>query len=74
MVSMQHPPYSPDLATSDFYLFPKVKEGIEHTDITDKGQLFEELHTILRSIPGEELERVVDTWREPVQNVNQSRR
>jgi len=23
---LHHPPYSPDLAPSDFYLFPKLKE------------------------------------------------
>jgi len=25
MVKLKHPPYSPDLAPSDFYLFPKLK-------------------------------------------------
>ena len=26
---LQHPPYSPDLAPSDFFLFPKMKEAIK---------------------------------------------
>ena len=26
---LQHPPYSPDLAPSDFFLFPKLKEAIK---------------------------------------------
>lgn len=27
----EHPPYSPDLATCDFYLFPKVKSVLKGT-------------------------------------------
>jgi hypothetical protein len=26
---LEHPPYSPYLAPSDFFLFPKIKENIE---------------------------------------------
>jgi hypothetical protein len=44
----------------------------EHAGITDEDQLFEEFHTILRSIPGEELESIFEAWQQPVQNVNQS--
>jgi cyclophilin family peptidyl-prolyl cis-trans isomerase len=58
LVSMLNPPDSPDLASSNFYLFCTVKERLEHTSITGETQLFEELHKILRSIPGEELENV----------------
>jgi hypothetical protein len=71
MVSMPHPPYSPDLAPCNFYLFSTARERTEHTSITDKDQLFEELHLILRSIPGEELEKVFKARRERIQNVNQ---
>jgi hypothetical protein len=63
MVSMPHPPYSPDLALSDCYRFLTVKERIEHVDITGEDQLFEELHIIVRSISGEELEKVFEVWR-----------
>lgn len=28
---LSHPPYSPDLAPSDFFLFPKLKENIKGT-------------------------------------------
>jgi hypothetical protein len=48
-----------------------VKEGLERAGITDEDQLFKELYRILRSIPGEELERVCEAWQERVQNVNQ---
>jgi hypothetical protein len=71
MGSMPYPPYSPELAPNDFYLFPTVKERLEYASITDEDQLFEELHTILRSIPKEELERLFEAWRERVPNANQ---
>jgi hypothetical protein len=34
---LEHPPYSPDLAIEDFFLFPKVKEILigRHFDDTD---------------------------------------
>jgi hypothetical protein len=72
MVSMPHPPYWPDLASHDLYLFPIVKERLDDTGITHEDPLFEELPTILRSIPGQELERVFEAWQECVQNVNQT--
>jgi hypothetical protein len=31
---MEHPPYSPNLAPSDFFVFPKIKEGILMTLMT----------------------------------------
>jgi histone-lysine N-methyltransferase SETMAR len=36
---LEHPPYSPDLAPSDFFLFPKIKEILKgrHFDETDDG-------------------------------------
>lgn len=32
---LDHPPYSPDLAPSDFHLFPKLKEHIRGTKFAD---------------------------------------
>jgi len=33
---LHHPPYSPDLAPSDFYLFPKLKEFMKGRNIADE--------------------------------------
>ena len=38
---IQHPPYSPDLAPSDFFLFPNLKKslkGIQHSSVADVKQ------------------------------------
>jgi len=32
---IQHPPYFPDLAPSDYYLFPKLKESIKGCKVAD---------------------------------------
>jgi hypothetical protein len=71
MVSMPHPPSSLDLAPSDFYLFLIVKERFKYAGITHKDQSVEGVHKILRWIPGEELKKIFEAWRERVQNVNQ---
>jgi hypothetical protein len=60
MISMPHPPCSPNLAPSDFYFFLTVKEKLEHAGITAEDQLLEKIHTIMRSIPGEELKRAFE--------------
>jgi hypothetical protein len=38
ILSMLHQPYSPDLASSDFYLFPTVKEKLERIHLADEDQ------------------------------------
>jgi hypothetical protein len=45
---MGHPPYSPDLASCDFWLFPKLKDVLKGSDITD---IQRNVTTLLRGIP-----------------------
>jgi hypothetical protein len=53
-----HRLHSPDLASSNFYLFPTVKEKLERIQVADEDQLFECLQEILRDIYQEELNGV----------------
>jgi hypothetical protein len=41
MIVLEHPAYSPDLATNDFFLFPKIKEIL-------KGRHFDDIDDIRR--------------------------
>jgi hypothetical protein len=34
---LEHPPYSPDLATCNFYLFPKIKSVLKGTHFKNDG-------------------------------------
>jgi hypothetical protein len=60
MRRMPHSPYLPDLAFSDFYLFPTVKK-LERIHVADENQFFESLQEILRSMDQEELNGVFQT-------------
>jgi hypothetical protein len=59
---MPQPPYLPDLARSNFYLFPTVKEKLERTHVADEDQFSESLQAILRGINQEELNKVFQAW------------
>ena len=59
-----HPPYSPDLAPCDFWLFPKVK-------ITRKGKRFESIQDIeaattaqLKKLTKEDFQNCFRKWQE----------
>jgi transposase len=70
MRRMPQPPYSHDLASSDFYLFPTVKEKFERTQVADEDQFFESIQAILRGIDQEELNKVFQAWVQRVQEVS----
>lgn len=40
---LEHPPYSPDLAPSDFYLFPRLKEH-------PRGKKFEDNNEVMAAV------------------------
>ena len=47
-----HPPYSPDLAPCDFFLFPKLKEHLKEARFPSKSEAKREVVTWLtRQVP-----------------------
>jgi hypothetical protein len=52
MIRLQHPPYSPDSASSDFFLFPTIKEKPKDLQVADEDNLFYRLQDISNSISG----------------------
>jgi histone-lysine N-methyltransferase SETMAR len=58
LVSVPHPPYSSDLAPSDFYLVGYLKGRPVKCDGTTKEDLFRNVTEVLNSISEEELLRV----------------
>jgi histone-lysine N-methyltransferase SETMAR len=71
MLRIPQPPYSLDLAPSDFYLFPIVKERLERTQVAEKDQFFESLQGILRSIDQGELNKLFQAWVVRVQEISE---
>ena len=49
-----HPPYSPDIAPSDFYLFGNIKKKLEGAMFNSREELFERLVEILNAITRDE--------------------
>jgi hypothetical protein len=70
MTRMPQPPYCPDLAPSNFYLFDRVKKRLEQIQACDADNFFDQLDEILSSISPEELERVFAAW---IDRVRQAR-
>jgi hypothetical protein len=66
MRRMPQLPYSADLALSDFYLFPTVKQKLERTQVADEDEFLESLQAILRGIDQKELNRVFQACAERV--------
>jgi hypothetical protein len=71
ILCIAHPPYSSDLALSDFYMFPTVKEKLERIQLADEDQFFECLQEVLRGIDLEELNTVFQAWVRRVQEVSE---
>jgi hypothetical protein len=57
-----HPPYSPDISPSDFYLFDKIKSQLIGQESPDEIGLFEAVSDILNAISAAELQRVFRSW------------
>jgi len=62
---IRHPPYSPDLAPSDFWLFDLIKKNLD--DFTDVESQKKHITKLLRSIPKEEYKKTFDKWLERMQ-------
>lgn len=62
IILVPHPPYSPDMAPCDFFLFPKLKHTL-------KGHRFEGVESIkqnatreLKSIPQSDYQKCYEQW------------
>jgi len=48
---LEHPAYSPDLAPSGFYLFPKMKEILKGSNFDDINDIRSKTTAALKAIP-----------------------
>ena len=60
---LEHPPYSPDLAPSDFFLFGHLKRLLIGKKIVDEEQLIYEIEVAFRSITKEMKMNVFEEWK-----------
>ncbi|KAA6389125.1 MAG: putative mariner mos1 transposase [Streblomastix strix] len=59
-----HPPYSPDLAPCDFFLFRNLKQYLEGNRHLTKEQLLQQIRQILDAIPQRTWRAVFCNWLE----------
>ena len=64
---LRHPPYSPDLAPSDFFLFGYLKKIIEGMSFHDENELFQRISEILYSIPQQ---LFINAYKEWIERLN----
>ncbi|PNF28730.1 hypothetical protein B7P43_G07777 [Cryptotermes secundus] len=62
MVIVPHPPYSPDLALSDFFLFPRMKRSLKGKRFRDVDEVKENTLKALNSIQPQEFQHCFEQW------------
>jgi len=67
VVTLPHPPYSPDLAPCDFFLFPKIKRELKNRKYDKVENLARAVQAITSSIPKEEYQESFEDWRRRLQ-------
>jgi len=56
------PPYSPDLAPCDFFLFPRLKRELKGKHWESVENIHKHVTEILKDIPVEEFQHVFQAW------------
>jgi histone-lysine N-methyltransferase SETMAR len=59
---LTHPPYSPDLAPCDFFLFPKVKEGLKGVKFSGDDDALDALDSELARLTSEDYKECFNSW------------
>ena len=62
LVELDHPPYSPDLAPCDFWLFDGLKKHLAGKTFDERMQLGRTIQRYLRDIPEEEYKKTFYMW------------
>jgi hypothetical protein len=57
-----HPPYSPDSAPCDFWLFPKLKNALKGQRFADLSDIQRKVKTLLRGIPENDFQDRFRHW------------
>ncbi|KAI6656990.1 hypothetical protein LOD99_16291 [Oopsacas minuta] len=60
--TLPHPPYSPDLAPCDFWLFPRLKDQLRGRRFSTNEELRGALFQAIGDIPKEEWKKCFDNW------------
>jgi len=59
---LQQPPYSPDLAPNDFFLFPKLKMALKGRRFDTRESIIADSKKVLKSIPKDAFSKCFESW------------
>ena len=59
---LEHPAYSPDLAPSDFFLFPKIKEILKGRHFDDTENIRSNTTAALKAIPQKQFQNFIQVF------------
>ena len=59
---LPHPPYSPDLAPCDFWLFPKLKQKLKGKRYTSTNELIQDWETNLNNLTTSDFKVAFQEW------------
>lgn len=60
---LEHPPYSPDLAPCDFFLFPKIKSALKGTRFESMEEVKRKSVELLNPLTQEDFQHWFDQWK-----------
>ena len=60
---LPHPPYSPDLAPCDFFLFPKLKKELKNKKYDKVENLARGVQAVVSSISKDEYYKCFESWK-----------
>jgi len=60
---MEHPPYSPDIAPCDFFLFPKIKSALKGTRFESVDAVKAKASQLLNSLTQDDLQHCFQQWK-----------
>ena len=63
IATLEHPPYSSDLAQCDFFLFLKIKSVLKVTDFSDIDSIKMTAMTELKKIPKNAFQECFESWK-----------
>ena len=61
--SVEHPPYSPDLAPSDFFLFPKIKSALKGTRFESVDVMKAKATELMNKLSEDDLQHCFQQWK-----------
>jgi hypothetical protein len=60
---LEHPPYSPELALCDFFLFPKIKSALKGTHFESVDAVKAKATEVMKTLSEKDLQHCFQQWK-----------